>query len=229
MVVVPSGSFMMGSPETEGERYDGEGPVHRVTIARAFAVGVYEVTFSEWDACVSGGGCGGYRPDAEGWGRSRRPVINVSWEDTEGYVGWLSRKTGQTYRLLSESEWEYAARAGTTGRYFWGNRITPARANYGQNNGKTVVVGSYPPNGFGLYDMHGNVWEWLADCYSGNYEGAPTDGSVWEAGDCSRSVLRGGSWFNEEIPDLLRSANRNWNSTGYRNFHVGFRVARTLD
>ena len=226
MVVVPSGSFMMGSPETEGERDGNEGPVHRVTIARAFAVGVYEVTFREWDACVSDGGCGGYRPDDE-WGRYEHPVINVSWEDTEGYVGWLSRKTGQTYRLLSESEWEYAARAGTTGRYFWGNRITPARANYAQNKGETMVVGSYPPNGFGLYDTHGNVWEWVADCYSGNYEGAPTDGSVWEAGDCSTSVLRGGSW--DDTPELLRSANRFRGPSGLRNGNAGFRVARTLD
>ena len=227
MVVVPPGSFNMGSPPSEGERGDDEGPVHRVTIVRAFAVGVYEVTFAEWDACVSGGGCGGYRPADEGWGRSRRPVINVSWEDTEGYVEWLSRKTGQTYRLLSESEWEYAARAGTTGRYHWGNRITPARANYGQNKGRTVEVGSYSPNGFGLYDMHGNVWEWVADCYSESYEGAPSDGSVWEAGDCSKSVLRGGSWDGR--PRYLRSALRNWFTTGGRGDSAGFRVARTLN
>ena len=240
MVVVPPGSFDMGSSSemvvpppvsfhmfVPRQRDDDEGPVHRVTIARAFAVGVYEVTFSEWDACVSGGGCGGYRPDDAGWGRGRRPVISVSWEDAEGYVGWLSRKTGQTYRLLSESEWEYAARAGTTGRHSQGDKITSARANYGSNRGLTVVVGSYPPNGFGLYDMRGNVWEWVTDCWNENYEGAPSGRSMWEAGDCSRSVMRGGSWNLE--PGTLRAALRNRFSTGHRYYFVGFRVARTLD
>ena len=227
MVVVPPGSFNMGSPPSEAERDDDEGPVHRVTIVRAFAVGRYEVTFAEWDACVSGGGCGGYRPSDESWGRGRRPVVNVSWEDAQLYSEWLSRKTGKGYRLLSESEWEYAARAGATGRYFWGNRITPARANYGGNKSQTVPVGSYSPNRFGLYDMHGNVWEWVGDCYNQNYKGAPSDGSVWESGDCGRSMLRGGSW--NDVPQGLRSANRNGNTTGFRSYSRGFRVARTLD
>ena len=127
---------------------------------------------------------------------------------------------------MSESEWEYVARAGTTGRYHWGNRITPSRANYGANVGSTVPVGSYSPNGFGLYDVHGNVWEWVGDCYAESYEGAPTDGSVWEAGDCSKSVLRGGSWYL--YPRDLRSANRVRNFTGFRNISGGFRIARTL-
>ena len=227
MVVVPSGSFMMGSPPTEGERLDDEGPVHRVTIASPFAVGVYEVTFAEWDLCVAQGGCGGHRPDDEGWGRGRRPVINVNWEDATAYVEWLSRKTGKGYRLLSEAEWEYVARAGTTGRYHWGNRMTRSRANYGDNIGSTVPVGSYSPNGFGLHDVHGNVWEWVADCYSQSYEGAPADGSVWEAGDCSKAVLRGGAWLS--VPEYLRSANRHRYDTGLRINNFGFRVARTLD
>ena len=186
------------------------------TIGRAFAVGVYEVTFGEWDACVSGGGCGGYRPEDEGWGRGRRPVINVSWEDAKAYVGWLSRKTGEEYRLLSESEWEYVARAGTSTDYWWGDGIGRNRANCDGcgsrwDNWQTAPVGSFSANGFGLYDVHGNVWEWVEDCWKGN---------------CGRRVLRGGSW--NYIPSYLRSAYRYRNSSGYRNFNFGFRVARTL-
>ena len=226
MVVVPPGSFMMGSPDSEGERYDREGPVHEVTLAKPFAVGVYEVSFTEWDVCVSAGGCSGYRPDDWDWGRGSRPVINVGWDDAQGYVDWLSGATGKTYRLLSESEWEYAARAGTTGRYHWGNRISSSKANYGQKVDKTMPVGSYPPNAFGLHDVHGNVSEWVGDCWSDSYSGAPTDGSVWEAGDCGYAVKRGGSWRGN--PRNLRSANRVRITTGYRLISVGFRVARTL-
>ena len=237
LVVVPSGSYMMGSPSSEDGRYDDERPVHRVRIGWAFAVGVYEVTFAEWDACVSGGGCYGYRPDDEGWGRGRRPVINVSWEDAKAYVEWLSRKTGKGYRLLSESEWEYVARGGTTGPFHTGSTISPSQANYdgnytygsgrkGRHIGKTVQVGSYPPNRFGLHDVHGNVWEWVEDCWNGSYAGAPTDGSAWESGNCSGRVLRGGSWGSG--PWNLRSAYRYLSTTGVRNNGVGFRIARTL-
>ncbi len=226
MVVVPAGSFMMGSPDSEGERDNDEGPVHEVTIAKPFAVGVYEVTFDEWDACVSAGGCGGYEPGDAGWGWGRRPVINVGWDDAQGYLDWLSGETGETYRFLSESEWEYAARAGTTGRYHWGNRISTSKANYGKKVGKTVTVGKYPPNAFGLYNVHGNVWEWVGDCWNESYEGAPTDGSVWEAGDCEHAVLRGGSWYSH--PRNLRSANRFRSTTGDRSTSVGIRVARTI-
>ena len=237
LVVVPSGTYMMGSPSGESGRSDTEGPVHRVRIGRAFAVGVYEVMFAEWDACVSGGGCYGYRPDDEGWGRGRRPVINVSWEDAQRYVRWLSIKTGQEYRLLSESEWEYVARGGTTGPFHTGSTISPSQANYdgrytygsgrrGRYIGKTVKVGSYPPNRFGLHDVHGNVWEWVEDCWNESYAGAPTDGSAWESGNCAARVLRGGSWFHE--PWYLRSAFRNWLATGNRISFLGFRVARTL-
>ena len=226
MVVIPAGSFMMGSPESEEGRYDGEGPAHRVEIGEPLAVGVYEVTFEEWDACVAAGGCGGYRPGDRGWGRGKRPVINVSWEDADSYVRWLSRKTGEEYRLLSEAEWEYAARAGTRTRYSFGDAITESDANYGGNIGKTQPAGSYRANGYGLYDMHGNVYEWVEDCWNGSYRGAPTDGKAWKSGDCSRRVLRGGSWnFN---PRNLRSANRNWFVTGIRSSNFGFRVARTL-
>ena len=226
MVVIPAGSFMMGSPESEEGRIDNEGPVHPVEIGEPFAVGAYEVTFEEWDACVAAGGCGGYRPDDAGWGRGRRPVIDVSWEDAQEYVEWLSRKTGVEYRLLSEAEWEYAARGGSRTRYSFGDAITESDANYGRNIGKTQPVGSYRANGYGLYDMHGNVWEWVQDCWNDNYGGAPTDGKAWKSGDCGGRVLRGGSWVN--LPGLLRSAIRYWYVTGFRISYLGFRVARTL-
>ena len=237
MVVLPSGSFQMGSPWSEADRNDNEGPVRRVRIGYAFAVGKYEVTFAEWDACVSEGGCGGRRPSDVGWGRGKRPVINVSWEDAKGYVDWLSRKTGKEYRLLSESEWEYAARAGTAGPFHTGGTISTDQANYDGNyiygggvegvyRRKTVPVGSFGSNGFGLHDMHGNVSEWVEDCWKGSYAGAPSDGSARKSGNCSSQVLRGGSWSND--PGNLRSANRFRNSTGLRYGSDGFRVTRTL-
>ena len=225
MVVVPSGSFMMGSLSGEKGRGGSEGPRHRVTIGEPFAAGVYEVTFDEWEACVSGGGCKGYRPGA-GWGRGKRPVIRVSWKDAKAYVEWLSRKTGQGYRLLSESEWEYVARAGTETVYHFGSRISPSQANYGRNEGKTVPVGSYPSNAFGLHDVHGNVWEWVEDCWNGSYRGAPSDGSAWESGECGQRVLRGGSWILE--PRSLRSADRSRTVTRGRSADLGFRIARML-
>ena len=230
MVVIPAGEFMMGSPPS-GD-YRAESPVHRVTIAEPFAAGVYEVTFDEWDACVDDGGCGGYRPhDYEGWGRGIRPVIGVSWEDARAYVDWLSRRTGEDYRLLSEAEWEYAARAGTTTRYHWGDDIGRNRANChaemcGDRWEYTAPVGSFAANAFGLHDMHGNVWEWVGDCWNGSYADAPSDGSVWESGDCGRRVLRGGSWNSN--PRNLRAAYRYWDHIGDRRSDNGFRVARTL-
>ena len=238
MVVVPAGSFTMGSPASEEGRDADEGRQHRVTIAAPFAVGKYEVTFAEWDACVSAGGCGGYRPDDRGWGRGQRPAINVSWRDAKAYVGWLSRKTGERYRLLSEAEWEYAARAGTTGPFHFGLTISTDQANYNGNHTygsgrkgvyrkKTVPVGSFPANGFGLHNVHGNVWEWVEDCRHGSYAGAPADASAWASGgDCDKRVLRGGSW--DYRPGVLRSANRFWISTENRNDINGFRIARTL-
>ena len=233
MVVVPAGSFLMGSPESEEDRWDREGPVHRVAFARAFAAGVYEVTFDEWDACVSDGGCGGYRPeDILNWGRGVRPVIRVSWEDAQMYVRWLSRKTGEEYRLLSESEWEYVARAGTRTRYWWGDGIGRNRAtcytcgSRWDDLGQTAPVGSFSANAFGLYDVHGNVWEWVEDCRNDSYNGAPSDGSAWESGDCGWRMLRGGHWGS--VPRYLRSAMRSWSRPDYRTFSAGFRVARTL-
>ena len=238
MVVVPAGSFMMGSPSFEEGRYDNEGPRHRVTIPAPFAVGKYEVTFTEWDACVAAGGCNGYRADDKGWGRGRRPAINVSWNDAKAYVAWLSRKTGERYRLVSEAEWEYAARAGTTSPFHFGSTVSTGQANYdgnftygsgrkGVRRGKTAPAGSFPANGFGLHDVHGNVWEWVEDCWHTSYAGAPTDASAWVSGsDCDWRVLRGGSWI--DAPRILRSANRSGNSSGIRNYKFGFRIARAL-
>jgi len=237
MVVVPPGSYRMGSPPSEQGRDSDEGPAHQVNIAYSFAVGVHEVTFEEWDACVAGGGCNGHTPGDRGWGRGQRPVIDVSWEDAQSYLQWLSGKAGKSYRLLSESEWEYVARAGTTTPFHYGSTISTEQANYngnytygsggkGVSRGKTVAAGSFPPNAFGLHDVHGNVWEWVQDCVNVNYQGAPDNGSAWESGDCSRRVLRGGSWDLE--PWLLRSANRGGNAAGNRNYSIGFRVARTL-
>ena len=226
LVVVPSGTYKMGSKRGNSD----EKPVRDVRIGYPLAVGVFEVTFGEWDACVSEGGCGGYRPDDEGWGRGPRPVVNVSWDDAQAYVGWLSEKTGQAYRLLSESEWEYVARAGTRTGYWWGDETGRNRANCAGcgsrwDNQKTAPVGSFPANAFGLHDVHGNVWEWVENCYIDGYAGAPVNGSAWEW-NCDRRVLRGGSWFN--IPWYLRSAIRDWNSTGLRDTILGFRIARTL-
>ncbi len=232
MVVIPAGRFTMGSLASEvGRDYD-EGPTHVVTIAKSFAVSKYEVTFAEWDACVTAGGCNGYRPADEGWGRGSRPVFYVSWDDAKTYVAWLSQRTGQQYRLLTESEWEYAARAGTTTTYYWGNDIGRGNANCNgcrtQWDGKqTAPAGSFKANSFGLHDMLGNVYEWVEDCYHDSYTGAPTDGAAWTASCTSASrVLRGGSWY--DYSGFARSAYRSWLSSDYRFNYFGFRVARTL-
>ena len=234
MVEVPAGSFMMGSPEPEPGPGSLEIPQHRVAIGLPFAVGVYEVTFAEWDACVGAGGCGGHRP--WGWGRGGRPVMNVSWEDAQAYVQWLSRETGQRYRLLTEAEWEYVARAGTTTDRYWGQgEAGQCRYANGDDDDApcpdgyefTAPVGSYQPNAFGLYDVLGNVTEWTEDCWNLDYSGAPVDGSAWRSGDCSRRVLRGGSW--NYGPWVLRSALRSGGSAGYRDDDHGFRVARTIN
>jgi formylglycine-generating enzyme required for sulfatase activity len=239
MVVVPGGEFMMGSPWGEDGRRDNEGPQHKVTIAKPFAVGKYEVTFAEWDACLGAGGCR-HKPDDSGWGRGRRPVINVSWDDiTKEYLPWLSRKTGKSYRLLSETEWEYAARAGTSTPFSMGPIITTDQANFdgmytlaggstrGERRQKTIDVGSFKPNGFGLHDVHGNVWEWVEDCYNDGYAGTPADGSAVAAvAGCFRG-LRGGSWSTG--PQLLRSGYRFRLAPDIRYTFNGFRLARTLN
>ena len=229
LVVIPAGTFCMGSPESEEGYGRDEGPRHEVTL-RSFALGVSEVTFDEWDACFRGGGCGTRRPSDRGWGRGARPVINVSWDDAQAYVSWLSAETGEPYRLPSESEWEYAARAGTTTPFHTGAAISTDQANYrgGRYRERTTAVRTFAPNAFGLYDVHGNVWEWVADCPSFTYRGAPDDGTAWTPGGrCPSRVLRGGSW--NDPPQNLRSANRINSAVGARNFNAGFRVARTLD
>jgi formylglycine-generating enzyme required for sulfatase activity len=229
MIVIPAGEFMMGSAETEKDRYDDEGPQHNVTIAKPFAVSKFDVTFADWDACVSVGGCP--QVSDSGFGRGTRPVINVTWDDALQYVAWLSRMTGKPYRLLSEAEWEYAARARTQTAYPWGDEIGKGNANCGVcgsewDNHGTSPVGSFKPNAFGLYDMAGNVWQWEQDCYHDHYNGAPADGSAWATGDCGRRVLRGGAWVSG--PGILRSALRGRNSPVVRYGYIGFRLGRTL-
>ncbi len=233
MVVIPAGEFTMGSPPAE----QGAETQHRVTIAAPFAVSKFEITFDEWDACVKEGGCGGYRPDDQGWGRGNRPVMNISWENAKGYVDWLSHKTARPYRLLSESEWEYAARAGTTTPFFFGDTISPGQANYdGSGDGSgpsdanrqsTMPVGSFPANGFGLHDMHGNVSEWVEDCWNDDYAaGTPVDGTAWAEGKCNGRVVRGGSWEDSQIE--LRSAARTGGNKEDQFYTDGLRIARGL-
>jgi len=233
MVVASAGSFMMGSPPSETGGYDFERPQHHVNIAMPFAVSKLELTFDEWDTCVGYGDCPQGIPDS-GFGRGQRPAINVSWDDAQTYVNWLSRITGKAYRLLSESEYEYAARAGTQWAYPWGDDVklkgkpmaNCASCGSQWDNKQTAPVGSFPANRFGLYDMVGNVWEWTQDCWNESYQGAPADGSPWTSGDCSRRVVRGGSWGGD--PGILRSAYRVRGTTDYRDYALGFRVARTL-
>jgi formylglycine-generating enzyme required for sulfatase activity len=239
MIVVPPGKFLMGSLETETETIrhlygfmyntDSERPQHPVTVARPFAVGQYDVTFAEWDVCVKLTGC----PAANdsGFGRGTRPVINVSWYDAESYVTWLSRMTGRAYRLLSEAEWEYAARAGTTTAYYWGDDIGKNNAHCSGcgsqwDSTETAPVGSFKPNAFGLYDMAGNVYQWAQDCWHVNYFGAPQSGAVWEGGNCNTRVIHGGSWINN--PQFLRAAYRDDGAADGRSNVIGFRVARTI-
>jgi formylglycine-generating enzyme required for sulfatase activity len=245
MVVVPAGSFTMGAAPTESARLFGEVPQHTVTIEIPFAVSKFELTFADWDACVLGGGCNGYTPSDQGWGRGPQPVMNVNWTDAQQYAAWFSKITGKTYRLLSEAEYEYAARARTLTSYPWGDDIKlngTAMANCKDcgsqwaDRRQTAPVGSFPPNKFGLYDMVGNVWEWVEDCHHLGYEittprgklEAPTDGSAWLAdADCTNNrVVRAGSWANH--PDNIYSAQRDTAPIVNRNDNVGFRVARTL-
>jgi formylglycine-generating enzyme required for sulfatase activity len=247
MVVVPAGSFTMGSPAGEKDREPDEGPQRRVTIAKPFAVGKFEVTKAQFEAFVreTGHDAGNICYTYEGgkWkersGRSWRnpgysqgvdhPVACVNWDDAKAYVAWLSRKTGKAYRLLSEAEWEYAARAGTTTRFSCGDAdgcLDRVGWSFSNSGSRAHPVGRKTANAFGLHDMHGNVWEWTEDCWNGSYAGAPSDGSAWTRGVCSQRVLRGGSWVTN--PRYLRSAVRNRYSSGHRIDNDGFRVARTL-
>ncbi len=222
IAAIPSGSFQMGS----NDLYEFEKPVHAVTV-RAFYLGTREVTYEEWDLCIDQGGCS-YRPDDRGLGRGKRPVADIHWNDANAYLAWLSTRTGKRYRLPTESEWEYAARAGTTTTYPWGEAMVKDRANCNgctdQPRRATVAVGQFPPNGFGLYDMAGNAAEWVADCWSDNYRTAPRDGSASSVPTCRERVLRGGSFNND--PRYLRSAARFKYDADVRFYTNGFRVAR---
>ena len=255
MVIVAAGSFMMGSPASEEGRHDNEGPEHRVTFRQPFAIAKHEVTFAEFrrfveetghslvsgdpdhDSCLTRkSGDWALHPDVSwrqpGFSQSdTHPVVCVNWKDAKAYVRWLSRRTGVQYRLPSEAEWEYAARAGSRTRYDWGDAIGRNRANCAGcddrwGGASTSPVGSFAPNAFGLHDLHGNVFEWVEDCWNDSYEGAVTDGGAWKRGDCGKRVCRGGSWA--EGSTGLRSAYRIWSGPASRAAELGFRVARTL-
>ena len=227
MIVIPAGEYTMGTLAS-GRVASEELPAHRVTLNYRFAVSKWPVSFREWDEFERDVG-GVLHPRDAGWGRGQRPVINVSWFDVQRYLAWINNLEGieGTYRLLSEAEWEYVARAGTTTNYWWGDDIVPARANYDEaGHGQTTAVGAYPPSPFGLCDTAGNVWEWVQDPYHPSYEGAPTDGSVWEEGGEKRRVVRGGCWYYDFR--YLRSAARLAIDPEVRFNSVGFRIARTI-
>lgn len=254
MVAVPAGSYMMGSPENEEGRYANEGPLHKVTIAKPFAVGKFAITVEDYLACVNAGACkppewiewGGaynissgadplYKRLGEALIGNRYPIIGVSWDDAKSYVNWLSNKTEKDYRLLSEAEFEYAARAGTATPFWWGLSISTSQANYNgtytyagseksEYRAKPVPVDSFQPNPWGLYQVHGNVWTWIEDCWVDNYDDAPADGSARQTKDCTAHDMRGGSWDN--VPNAVRAAIRS--HFGEKSSHVGFRVARSF-
>lgn len=258
MVVIPAGSFTMGSPSTEEFRRDHEHQ-HKVAIARAFAVSKTEVTWDQWEACVRDGACDGaavdaaLRLDREGkpnkdfkdWGRGTRPVVGVSWYDAQAYVGWINKKTGNddAYRLLSEAEWEYAARGGTTTAFPWGEKLDHNHGNFGipgpglggKAEGRdvwldqTAPVASFPPNAFGLHDMHGNAFEWIEDCYEADRANAPKDGSANKQGTCTSRMFRSGSFISN--PVMHRSANRvrGYAPTTRGRNYLTIRLAKTLE
>jgi formylglycine-generating enzyme required for sulfatase activity len=237
MVVVPAGEFMMGSSATEKGHHDNEGPQHKVTIAKPFAVSKFAVTFADWNACVSVGGCPQVSAISKrditaqqrsAWAQlqSSWAVSDVNWDDAQQYVAWLSKMTGRAYRLLSEAEWEYAGRAGSTTAYFWGDEVGEVCRECGREGDGLSPVESLKPNAFGLYDMAGRVWEWVQDCYEKDYNGAPTDGSAWITSICPMRVTRGGVWSIR--PEGLRAALRNGAFPSARMHIVGFRLGRTL-
>lgn len=259
LIVVPPGRFDMGSPDSETGRDSDEGPVHQVTIGYRLAVGVYEVTRAEFGRFVSatnrvmGSSCSTWwsgrwwKKSGNSWQNpgflqaEDHPVVCVSWNDANAYARWLSQETGERYRLLSESEWEYVARAGTRAARFWdesdsdqcdyangADASTDLRWRAGCNDGfaETSPVGSYESNVFGLHDVLGNVWEWVEDCWNETYSGAPSTGRAWQRGDCDLRVVRGGSW--DYRPQGLRFANRYGDAAGLRGNIYGFRVVRML-
>ncbi|MBT3238188.1 MAG: formylglycine-generating enzyme family protein [Rhodospirillaceae bacterium] len=226
MVVVPTGSFTMGS---DG-RHKYERPSREVTIAKPFAIGIYEVTFDEWQACFDEAGCKRV-PDDHKWGKDTRPVMNITWFETQEFTEWLSKKTGHTYRLPSEAEWEYAARAGTTTEFWWGDEVGENLGNCRNCKSEwskkgSAPVGSFAPNPFGLYDVHGNEWEWMEDCWTPNQIDAPTDGSARMDGDCGSRVMRSGSWYY--FSKNMRSAWRFKNDARVKSYGIGMRVVREM-
>ena len=225
MVVIPAGRFHMGC--ILGSECNGIGiPAHEVVITRSFAISKYEVTFEDYDRYSNP-----IKVDDEGWGRGRRPVINIAWDEAVEYAAWLSAQTGEKYRLPTEAEWEYAAQADSSTRYSWGDAIGRNRANCGNCGSqwdakRTAPVGSFAANAWGLHDMHGNVLEWMQDCWNESYAGAPGDGSAWTTGDCSRRVVRGGSWRSHSR--RLRSADRYWSHPSNLHESQGFRIVRDM-
>jgi len=232
----------MGSEASDKDAKVNEKPRHAVEIAYAFAVGAYEVTLAEWEACVNEGGCSSVPLERHGESDGgKQPVTHVTWHEANGYTEWLSGRTGMDYRLPSESEWEYAARANTTTPYYSGVAITSKQANFDgrydfRSNvvtsseiymARTLEVGSFEANAFGLHDVHGNAGEWTLDCYNSHYDGAPEDGRAWETGNCARRVVRGGSWKDKPLD--IRSARRHANVPDERSSKVGFRVLRTFE
>jgi formylglycine-generating enzyme required for sulfatase activity len=231
MLVVPAGSFTMGSPPAEKGRFDNEGPQHNVTIAKPFAMSKYELTFDEWDACVAYGDCPQGISDS-GFGHGQHPVINVTWDDAERYVAWWARTSGKPYRLLTEAEYEYAARGGTLTAFPWGNEVGKNNADCigcgsKWDNHEPAPISSFGANGFGFFGAVGSVWEWVEDCFHGNYNGAPTDDTAWiDGANCNNRTVRGGNW--KLTTENVRSAARNWYSADGRDSGLGFRVGRTL-
>jgi formylglycine-generating enzyme required for sulfatase activity len=260
MVAIPAGTFSMGSPASEAGRYDREGPVHEVTISRPFAIGVYEVTRDEYsrfvhatshssgdDSCLVNEGDHWEERAGQDWlnlefpQTLRHPVVCISWNDAAAYVAWLSQRTGMDYRLPSAAEWEYAARAGTSAPWYWGQSTEmqclyangadlatdfPWRTLCDDGHARTSLVGSYQANAFGLHDVIGNSWEWVQVCFNWSYEGAPASGDPWLDGDCSSRVMRGASWAS--TPKYLRAAHRAGERATFRSDYTGFRVARSL-
>jgi len=226
LAIIPPGSFIMGN---DG-RHKNERPAHKVTIDKAFAIGLFEVSFDEWQACFDEGACGTEMPSDHNWGKGNRPIINVTWLESKAYLKWLSEKTGKTYRLPSESEWEYAARAGTQSEFWWGDDVGQEKANC-RDCGPTIShqsqpVDSFKPNPWGLYNVHGNVWEWVEDCWNPTHEGAPSDASARLEGDCRQRVMRSGSWYY--FSKNIRSPWRFKNDGRVKSYGIGFRVLREL-
>ena len=227
MSIIPSGTFMIGS--TKGRKR--ERPVSKITITKSLAVSRYEVTFDQWDACFNAGGCS-KKPSDRGWGRDSRPVINILLTDIDEYVTWLTRKTGHIYRLPSESEWEYAARAGSQTEFSWGDQMQTGAANCRGcgtkwSGLKSAPVGQFKPNAWGLYDVHGNVFEYVADCWSNDHYNIPRDGVPKKTANCLSKVIKGGSWYY--LPKVSRSASRVRNDKRVFSYFIGFRVFRELE